>query len=144
MAPHQNAPMRRQRRSAQRDSLLAIMDRDRRLLSAQELHTNLRSAGAEISLATVYRHLQSLSESGDVHTVYGCDGEALYRRCGDGPHHHLRCRGCGRTEEIAAAVEQDAAARAAAEAGYDDVRFTIELEGRCAVCRSREESTLSR
>jgi len=144
MAPHQNAPMRRQRRSAQRDSLLAIMDRDRRLLSAQALHTNLRSAGAEISLATVYRHLVTLSGSGAVHTVYGCDGEALYRRCGDGAHHHLRCRGCGRTEEIEASVERDEAARAATAVGFDDVHVTLELEGRCAACRSREESALSR
>ncbi|MGO1398516.1 MAG: Fur family transcriptional regulator [Brevibacterium yomogidense] len=128
--------MRRRRRSAQRDSLVAIMDRDRRLISAQELHTNLRAAGAEISLATVYRHLLSLSEKGEIHTVHGRDGEALYRRCGDRLHHHLRCHGCGRTEEITAQVEQDAMLSAAADAGYDDVQFTIELAGRCAVCRS--------
>lgn len=115
------------------------MDRDRRLISAQVLHTNLRSAGAEISLATVYRHLQSLSETGDIHRVHSSDGEVLYRRCGDSVHHHLRCHGCGRTEEIAARVEQGAMHVAAAHVGYDDVQFTIELAGRCAECRDRSE-----
>lgn len=134
--------MRRQRRSAQRDALLAIMDRDRRLISAQELHTNLRSAGAEISLATVYRHLLSLSEKGEIHAVHSRDGEVLYRRCGDSIHHHLRCHGCGRTEEIAAQVEQGAMLSAAADAGYDDVEFTIELAGRCAACRSCDQQEL--
>lgn len=96
---------------------------------------NLRSAGAEISLATVYRHVQSLSEAGEIHAAYGRDGEALYRRCSDTPHHHLRCSHCGRTEEIAAESEQDSLSRAASLLGYGDVEFTIELVGMCSDCR---------
>lgn len=118
------------------------MERDRRLVSAQELHANLRSAGAEISLATVYRHLQSLSEKGEIHAVHSHECEVLYRRCGEGTHHHLRCHGCGRTEELAAQVGQDAMLVAAADAGYDEVQFTIELAGRCAACRCRSRSGL--
>lgn len=135
MSPHQNAPLRRQRRSAQRDSLRAIMDRDRRLISAQDIYMNLRSAGAEISLATVYRHLQNLSEAGEIHAAYGRDGEALYRRCSDSPHHHLRCSHCGRTEEIAAESERDSLSQSASVLGYGDVEFTIELVGMCSGCR---------
>lgn len=40
---------------------------------------HLRREGAEISLATVYRHLTSLHEAGAIHAVYGPEGEALYR-----------------------------------------------------------------
>ena len=88
----------------------------------------------EISLATVYRHLTSLHEAGAIHAVYGPEGEALYRRCGRAPHHHVRCRSCGRTDEIEASAEHHSLARAARNRSFRDIRFTIELDGICGAC----------
>ena len=62
-------------------------------------------------------------------------GEAVYRRCSPSHHHHLVCRHCGRTVEIAGpAVERWATAKAE-ENDYVDVSHTVELFGTCPACQ---------
>ena len=65
--------------------------------SAQDIHDALRHAGEKVGLATVYRTLQAMAESGEVDVLQGASGEAVYRRCSTHHHHHLVCRTCGRT-----------------------------------------------
>ena len=50
--------------------------------SAQEIHAELRRKGEHVGLATVYRHLQALSEQGSVDAIRDASGETLYRQCG--------------------------------------------------------------
>jgi Fur family ferric uptake transcriptional regulator len=103
--------------------------------SAQDLHAQLRASGALVGLTTVYNNLRVLAEGGDVDTVRTEGGEILYRRCDThAHHHHLLCRVCGRTIEVAGpAVERWAAAMAAAE-GFVDVSHTVEIVGTCGPC----------
>ena len=69
--------------------------------SAQDLHARLRTEGHKVGLATVYRALQTLADQGQVDVLRTDDGEAVYRRCSTGAHHHhLVCRSCGRTVEV--------------------------------------------
>ena len=93
------APVRRHTR--QRAAVVAALGRRGGFVSAQDLHAALRADGDTVGLATVYRSLQALSEDGQVDVRRTADGEALYRRCSTGHHHHLVCRSCG------AAVEDD-------------------------------------
>lgn len=103
--------------------------------TAQEIHDALRRAGESVGLATVYRTLQSLVDLGEVDSVKTDGGEAVYRRCSQSHHHHLVCRHCGRTVEIAGpAVERWASAKAE-EHDYADVSHTIELFGTCPACQ---------
>ncbi|WP_139977369.1 Fur family transcriptional regulator [Nocardioides litoris] len=103
--------------------------------TAQEIHDALRRDGESVGLATVYRTLQTLTDLGEVDVVKTDGGEAVYRRCSPTHHHHLVCRQCGRTVEIAGpAVERWASAQAA-EHGYADVSHTVELFGTCPECQ---------
>ena len=103
--------------------------------SAQEIHAELRDRGERIGLTTVYRHLQALAESGDVDVVRAADGEALYRRCASGAHHHhLVCRSCGRTVEVEGPETEAWAERVAGEAGFRDVVHMLEIFGTCPDC----------
>jgi Fur family ferric uptake transcriptional regulator len=105
-------------------------------MSAQQLHDLLKTQGASVGLTTVYRSLQAMADSGEVDILVKDDGETLYRRCSAEHHHHLVCRECGRTVEIAGpAVETWADAIAAAN-GFTDISHTLELFGRCADCSS--------
>src|SRR5258708_1848939 len=45
--------------------------------SAQDLYAQLRRDGSKIGLTTVYRHLQTLVETGTVDMVRTIDGEAV-------------------------------------------------------------------
>jgi Fur family transcriptional regulator, ferric uptake regulator len=135
-------PQRMTRQRAAVEKALAASDDFR---SAQEWHDLLRHIAAEasespIGLATVYRTLQSLAESGDVDTVRSDDGEALYRRCGDmsAHHHHLRCRGCGAAVEIEGPGVEEWASAIAARHGYSRIQHTVELTGLCDICATKE------
>ena len=90
--------------------------------SAQEIHAALRSKGEHVGLATVYRHLQALSEAGSIDTIRDAGGETLYRQCGTSVHHHhLTCRNCGRSVEVEGRAVEQWAEKVAAEAGFTDV-----------------------
>ena len=108
--------------------------------SAQDVYATLRAQGESVGLSTVYRHLQSLVDEGLVDVIHTPEGETTYRYCGDagqGHHHHLVCRRCGRTEEIEGRVVERWAATVADKYGFRDVDHTVELFGVCAACSSR-------
>src|SRR5207245_3047899 len=102
--------------------------------SAQELHDLLRHRGDSVGLTTVYRTLQSLADAGEVDVLRTSDGEAVYRRCSSGHHHHLVCRGCGKAVEVEGPAVEQCADAIAAEHGYVEVDHTIEIFGTCAEC----------
>ncbi len=102
--------------------------------SAQEVHDLIRRRGEAVGLATVYRTLQALAETGEVDVLRRADGEAVYRRCSSGHHHHLVCRSCGRTVEVEGPAVERWADRVAAEHGFRDVAHTLEIFGTCDRC----------
>ncbi|GAA4389107.1 Fur family transcriptional regulator [Tsukamurella soli] len=102
--------------------------------SAQELHETLRAAGESIGLTTVYRNLQAMADAGTVDTLRTDTGEALFRRCSAAHHHHLVCRDCGLTVEVADHEVETWSAKTAAAHGFTDVTHTLEIFGRCAGC----------
>lgn len=103
--------------------------------SAQEIHELLGRRGDSVGLATVYRTLQKLAESGEVDMMRSEDGEAIYRRCSDTHHHHLVCRACGRTVEVEGPAVERWTSAIAAEHGYAEVSHTLEIFGTCPSCR---------
>jgi Fur family ferric uptake transcriptional regulator len=105
--------------------------------SAQEIHALLTERGEAVGLATVYRTLQLLSESGEVDMLRTEDGEsAIYRRCrlSERHHHHLVCRHCGATVEVEGPAVERWTQAIAAEHGYSEIAHTLELFGTCPRC----------
>ena len=102
--------------------------------SAQEIHDLLKRRGEYVGLSTVYRTLASLAEQGEVDMLRTEDGEAAYRRCSTSHHHHLVCRGCGRTVEVEGPTVERWADTVAAEHGFRGVSHTLEIFGTCPTC----------
>ena len=124
------APLRNTRQRAAVMSALAEADVFK---SSQEIHDDLRQRGESVGLATVYRTLQALADSGDVDVIVR-DGETAYRQCSPSHHHHLVCRVCQSTVELEAPDVERWAARVAAEHGFTDVSHTVEVYGVCPTC----------
>lgn len=124
------------RSTRQRAALADALSAAGEFLSAQALHGRLRDGGDPIGLATVYRNLQAMSAEGEVDVVRTDDGEALYRACSTGHHHHLVCRGCGTAVEVEGAAVERWAATVAQTHGFSEVTHTVELFGTCAACRA--------
>ena len=123
------------RATRQRAAITDLLDSLDEFRSAQELHDELRRRGENIGLTTVYRTLQAMSAANLVDTLRTDTGESVYRVC-SGPHHHhhLVCRSCGATVEVAGREVEAWAAEVAAAHGFSDVSHTIEIFGSCAAC----------
>jgi len=125
------------RPTRQRRAVSSALDSVDDFRSAQDIHTLLKQRGENVGLTTVYRTLQALAESGEVDVLRTGEGEALYRRCSDGHHHHLVCRHCGHTVEVAGPTVERWADRVSAEHGFSDISHTLEIFGTCDGCRPR-------
>ncbi len=95
----------------------------------------MHERGESVSLATVYRILQSMSDDQLVDVLRSGDGEAVYRRCAiEHHHHHLLCRNCGKAVEIEAPAFEQWALGIADEHGFTQVAHTVEIFGWCREC----------
>lgn len=125
------------RRTRQREAVAALLQDRADFRTAQQIHADLRDAGAGVGLTTVYRTLAVMAESGEVDMLLGEDGEARYRACSAGHHHHLVCRSCGFTVEVTAAPVERWARRMADDHGFTDLTHTVEVVGLCPDCVRR-------
>ncbi len=125
------APQRRTRQRAAVDQILSHLEEFR---TAQQIHDVLRHQGDSVGLTTVYRTLQAMVESGELDALRTDDGETAYRRCSQGHHHHLVCRGCGRTVEVSGPAVERWASAVADEHGFRDVSHDLEIFGTCGAC----------
>jgi Fe2+ or Zn2+ uptake regulation protein len=113
-----------------------LRDLDRHV-TAEEV---LRRASEQLpgmSLPTVYATLDLLAELGEARRV-SVGGPVLYDpRTED--HAHVRCRTCGRVEDLAIPLDARAALDAARAAGYRADTAELVVEGRCAACAATDD-----
>lgn len=107
--------------------------------TADEVYDMVRRRLPQVSLGTVYRNLEMLSECGMIQklelggTRRRFDGNA-------GGHYHVRCIGCGRLEDApvkpAAALEN--ALRSVSD--YEILGHRLEFIGLCPRCKKKAQS----
>lgn len=123
------------RNTWQRDTVTAALSAQDAFVSAQQLHAVLRDEGTGVGLATVYRALADMAAGGRADSLQSAEGEALYRACTPGEHHHhLICRNCGQAEEIEAAEVEQWAKTIAAAHGYTQPEHVVDVFGLCPAC----------
>ncbi len=109
--------------------------------TADAVYALARRKLPRVSLATVYRNLESLSEAGTIQRIETSSGPRRY----DGRaahHHHVRCEGCGAVADapagtVRASVKIDGD-RVCEECGFVVSSHRLELIGLCAKCRKRK------
>lgn len=123
------------RNTWQREAVKSALDTQDAFVSAQQLHSVLRESGTGIGLATVYRALGDLATGGEADSLQSAEGEALYRACTPGQHHHhLICRNCGVAVEIEADAVERWAKAIAAEHGFTRPEHVVDVFGLCPDC----------
>lgn len=125
---------RSRRHPRQQARVLALLSETAEFLSAQRIHADLRKRGVEVGLTTVYRTVGLLAEAGEIDAVRGPNGEQVYRQCSPTHHHHLMCRSCARTIEVAGPAVENWAASVARQHGFSDVNHSVEIFGTCESC----------
>jgi Fur family ferric uptake transcriptional regulator len=130
------------RMTRQRSIILEELRKSRIHPTANQVYELVRRRMPRVSLATVYRNLEKLTQAGMVQTVEltGC------RRRYDGwadEHTHVRCVDCGRVEDISGGVLDRAAERVGRLSAYKILGHHLEFTGRCPKCE-RKGSLLKR
>ncbi len=121
----------------QRRAVVAALEGDHVHRTADQVHAIAREVVPEVSLATVYNTLNELVQLGEISELRLSDGSARYDPKTGPDHHHLVCRSCGRTVEVADPPVERWAAKVAAEHGFADVQHQLEVFGTCAACATR-------
>jgi len=107
-------------------------------LSADQIRRRLTEAGEAVGLATIYRTLDLLVESG---LVRAHDFGQGYRRFEPMPaqahHDHLICVRCGKVEEFMHDRLERMLPIIADEYGFQPQRHRVELYGVCRDCQRR-------
>ena len=124
----------RGRNTKQRHAVAALLSDVNDFRTAQELHGLLRDRGERVGLTTVYRALQTMADAGELDVMRLPSGEQLFRQCSRSHHHHLVCRSCARTVEVAGPTVESWADRIAGEHGFVDISHTVEIFGTCPNC----------
>ena len=88
----------RTRLTPQRRALLDLIVEREGSFTVADLFGDARRRDSQLGLATVYRTVDLLRQTGSVRPLAG-DARPAYVRCEPGHHHHLICLACGAVEE---------------------------------------------
>ena len=122
------------RLTPQRRLILDILSEAGAHLDAQAIYERARSQEARLSLATVYRTLSILKETGLVHELHLDDEHHHYELAGKQEHSHLVCLGCSCVIEVDNAAFVEAAMAVGQAHDFEIASAQVELTGYCREC----------
>ena len=107
--------------------------------TADEVYQMVRERLPKISLGTVYRNLDVLSESGDILRLESSGSRYRFDGNTDN-HYHVRCVHCGRVDDLEGVRISVPEARVQAAVDYDIVGHRLEFLGICPACKKTQPS----
>lgn len=107
--------------------------------TADEVHLAVREELPAISLATVYKGLETLVSCGLAVKLTYADHSARYDGNTD-PHHHARCIACGRVLDLPGEIpDADIDELRRKATGFTVTGYRLELSGYCSGCPPADE-----
>lgn len=127
-----------ERDTSQRRAIRQVFRDADRPLSTHEVLLDAQRLKPRIGIATVYRTLKLLIDSGWLATVR-LPGEPPRYELADKPHHHhFHCRSCGRVVEVPGSEKL---LTALVPPGFELEHHDLVLHGRCDRCRPHAEAS---
>lgn len=126
----------------QRLMVLEILKESEGYLDAKTIHARGRAREPNLSLATVYRTLDTLKE---ISLVESCcqaldHRQKHYQVAGDEEHYHFACLGCGRVIGMRSPRIEHACREVAEDLGLTLARVNACFEGYCPDCAAKREN----
>ncbi len=104
--------------------------------TAEEIYAMVRQRLPRVSLGTVYRNLEILSEGGEVLKLE----TAGRRKRFDGKpqsHYHIRCVACGRVDDVPVKFSGQLEKKLRKLSDYQVTGHSLEFQGICPACGKR-------
>ena len=125
--------------SRQREMILAEVRREPVHPTAETVYKNLRPKSPKLSLGTVYRNLNLLSDLGQIRKIPMPNAKARFD--GDlSEHYHVVCTRCGEVADVAVRSLRGVAQEAEQKCGYAVEGYDLLLYGVCPACRQKKEN----
>ena len=128
MMPEPSLKMTKQRRV-----ILEEINRAHQHPSAYEIYELVRNRLPHVSLGTIYRNLEVLSESGMISKLEIAGTQRRYDGDTD-VHSHIRCIKCGRVDDLDAEPVLKFNGAVNQTAGYEILGHKLEVTGVCPGC----------
>ncbi|MBX3151880.1 transcriptional repressor [Candidatus Obscuribacterales bacterium] len=109
-------------------------------ISAQELRDRIIGQGGEVSLSTIYRALERLSEQGEIRSIMSARGQLWEAVSGEEHHDHLICTKCGLTIEFHDDLLSGFGQTVAERKGYIYQESRFDIFGFCKDCKANLDS----
>lgn len=107
--------------------------------SADQVYETVRKRLPRISLGTVYRNLEILSELGEIQKLeLGGDLKRFDRN--SNKHYHIRCMNCGRVDDAPIAPLNQVEDELYGATVYTIIGHRLEFEGLCPQCSKTSET----
>ena len=106
--------------------------------SADDIHAYVKKEIPDLSLGTVYRNLDILARHGFIKRIEFGNSKARYDHLTN-DHHHVRCIGCGRIDDIPANINFEIDELIGHNSDIEIIDYDLELLGYCKECRNKKE-----
>jgi Fur family transcriptional regulator, ferric uptake regulator len=105
--------------------------------TALALHVMVQKRLPKISLGTIYRNLEYLSQIGVIQKLT-ISGSETHFDAATGPHQHVRCINCDRLADVSTSHLALPSYNSAEMAGYQILGHRLEFFGICPECQQSE------
>jgi Fe2+ or Zn2+ uptake regulation protein len=129
--------MQNLRSTKQKRAILQIFEHKQEHLAAEEVYQLVKPELPKISLGTVYRNLETLSQQGDLQKTIFPDGKARYEATKK-HHHHIVCMGCSNVVDISLCPLRPEIKELINTQDFEAVYHRFEVYGYCKDCRKEQ------
>lgn len=126
------------RMTNQREMILKELRKSREHLTADELYERVKKKMPRISLATVYRNLEILSEAGIIGKLE-VSGRQKRFDWDIERHDHVYCVQCHRVDNLELDRDKLGVVSPASIGGYQITGYRLEFSGLCQGCREKNK-----
>ncbi len=127
------------RMTPQRRLIIQMLETSKQHLDVDSLYHLAYERDESVSLATVYRTLNALEETGMVRPSYlSRDHEHKHYEIASDDHYHFTCRNCHRVIEFQSERIQELKHKLEAELDVEVVNACVCFNGLCPDCRAKQ------
>ena len=123
--------------SQQRNCILNIVVSNPIHPTAEQVYEIARRSYPNISLGTVYRNLNQLSEHGILKKICSSYGSVRFDGRTD-PHFHMVCTHCGKVFDVELEELLSIKEKLSDMYGFDVINYEVSIQGICKDCKNTE------
>ena len=127
----------------QRLAVLRVLAKSKGHPTADQIYRQIKVDLPTTSLATVYKTLELLKETGQVLELRVGEGGSRYDGAHASPHPHLICTSCGEILDLEIDVPEEVSRHVMQETGYQIVNHRLDFMGLCPACQTTHTNNTS-